>query len=274
VRRPLQFPAAAVLIAMAMAGAISTSQVSATTARLLPPLACAGCWRPALHTTWQWQLSSRLDTRVKAAMYDIDMFASTKSQVASLHRLGRKVVCYIDAGSWENWRPDAGKFPKSVLGKKLQGWPGERWLDIRRVGILGPLMRRRVQQCKSKRFDGVEFDNVDGYENESGFPLKGSDQLRYNVFLANLAHADGLSAALKNDTDQVGALLPYFDWSLDEQCFEYQECAKLLPFINAGKPVFEVEYSLQRSRFCPRAKALGFNAMRKHLDLGAWLQRC
>ncbi len=73
--------------------------------------------------------------------------------------------------------------------------------------------------CKSKGFDGVEFDNVDGYANNTGFPLTYADQITYNTWLANQAHTLGLSVALKNDLGQVHDLLPYFDWALDRAVF-------------------------------------------------------
>ena len=103
---------------------------------------------------------------------------------SDLHADGSAVVCYISAGSWERWRPDADRFPERVLGRS-NGWPGERWLDIRRRGVLRPIMEARLDMCARKGFDAVEFDNVDGYANRTGFPLTGADQLRYNVFLAN-----------------------------------------------------------------------------------------
>lgn len=132
-----------------------------------------------------------------------------------------------------------------------------------------------MDQCKAKGFDGVEFDNVDGYSNTTGFSISANDQLSYNAFLANAAHQRGLSVALKNDPDQVIQLLPYFDWELDEQCFEYTECDKLTPFINAGKAVMEVEYNLDTSSFCPQANQMNFNAMKKHQDpVDAWREAC
>lgn len=78
----------------------------------------------------------------------------------------------------------------------------------------------------------------------------------------------------KNDLDQISTLLPYYDWVLDEQCFEYTECSKLVPFINAGKAVMEVEYNLNPSSFCPKANAMNFNSMKKHLSLGAYRVAC
>ncbi|HWY54985.1 MAG TPA: endo alpha-1,4 polygalactosaminidase [Terriglobales bacterium] len=231
-------------------------------------------WRPPLKTSWQWQLTTPIDEKVSARMYDIDMFDNDASVVASLHRKGRRVVCYIDVGTWENWRPDAKKFPKSVLGEAVSGWPGERWLDIRRIDILGPIMRARMDQCQAKGFDGMEPDNVDGYTNDSGFPLTYNDQIAYNTFIAKETHARGLSVGLKNDLDQITDLLPSFDWALDEQCFQYSECSKLLPFIQADKAVFEVEYFLSTSKFCPEANSLNFNSMKKHLDLGIYRVPC
>lgn len=230
-------------------------------------------WRPSPDATWQWQLTGRLNTSVAADVYDIDLFDTPARTVAALHRSGRHVVCYLDAGTYENWRPDRGRFPRSVRGAR-NGWPGERWLDIRRLSILEPIMRARMALCARKGFDAVEADNVDGYTNHTGFPLTAADQLTYNRWLASTAHADGLSIALKNDVDQVRTLEPDFDFALDEQCFQYSECGTERPFVRAGKAVFEVEYNLAPARFCARARADGFRAMRKHLNLDAWRQPC
>ncbi len=207
-------------------------------------------------------------------MYDLDLFDTPASTVATLHGQGRRVTCYIDAGSYEPGRPDSGSFPASVLGSGLEGWPGEKWLDIRQIDALAPIMRSRLDLCKSKGFDAVEADNVDGYSNSSGFPLAAADQLRYNRFLASEAHARGLSIALKNDFDQVAQLQPDFDFAISEQCYEYDECDALKPFIAAGKPVFEVEYSGDPSSYCSQANSAGFMAMQKRMSLDAWRQPC
>jgi hypothetical protein len=238
------------------------------------PVLTTGIWKPTLHTSWQWQLTTPVDQSIKVAMYDIDGFDNDASVVASLHAKGRKVVCYIDAGTYENWRSDANQFPSSVRGNGVQGWAGEQWLDIRKLNVLGPIMQARLDMCKTKGFDGVEFDNVDGYTNNTGFLLTANDQLTYNTWLALEAHLRGMSAGLKNDLDQVPQLLPYFDWALDEQCFQYAECDQLTPFISAGKAVFEVEYTLNASQFCPQANALNFNSLLKNLALDAPRTAC
>ena len=113
-------------------------------------------------------------------------------------------------------------------------------------------MKARLDLCQAKGFDAVEFDNVDGYQNRTGFRLTSPQQLRYDVFLANQAHRRGMSAVLKNDLGQIKTLLPYFDFALNEQCHQYHECNRLDPFVNAGKAVFGVEYKLDRPDFCPR----------------------
>jgi hypothetical protein len=206
-------------------------------------------------------------------MYDIDLFDNEATVVASLKAQGRTVVCYMSAGSFEDWRADATQFPGSLLGES-NGWPGERWLDIRRLDVLGPIMEARLDLCKAKGFDAVEPDNVDGYQNTSGFPLTADDQLAYNRFLADAAHSRGLSIGLKNDLEQAADLQPVFDWALVEQCFQYNECDKLAPYTAAGKAVFEVEYELDPSSFCPQAQTLGFMSMAKSVSLDSTRTTC
>jgi hypothetical protein len=241
----------------------------------LPLVPASSIWRPSLNTSWQLQFSDLpIDLSVDATMFDIDLFDNDASVVAALHARGRKVVCYMSAGSWEDWRPDAGEFPAAVKGKPLVGWPGEQWLDIRRIDLLGPIMQARLDRCRANGFDAVDPDNLDGYANDTGFPLSGADQLAYNTWLADEAHARGLSVGLKNDLEQIPALLPWFDWALNEQCFVFDECDLLEPFVAAGKPVFNVEYDLEPSEFCSRANALNFNSLKKRLSLDAYRVAC
>jgi len=231
-------------------------------------------WLPAASSSWQWQLTGTIDQSVVAQMFDVDLFDTPATIVASLHALGHKVVCYVSAGSYEDWRPDAAQYPAAVKGKGLDGWPGEQWLDVRQWDTLRPLIEARMDLCRSKGFDGIELDNVDGYQNDSGFPLTASEQLTFNRALAATAHARGLSVGLKNDLDQVADLVGNFDWALNEECFSYDECDRLHPFVAAGKAVFNVEYTLTTDQFCPQAHALGFNSMSKHLNLDAYRVPC
>jgi hypothetical protein len=228
----------------------------------------AAVWQPSPNTSWQWQLSGEIDTSFDVDMYDIDLFDVPQTVIDELHDDGRIVICYFSAGSYEEWRPDSGDFPAEVLGDPLDDWPGERWLDIRRIDLLGPIMTARMDLAVQKGCDGVEPDNVDGYANESGFSITAEDQLTYNTWLAGDAHQRGLSIGLKNDLDQILALLPFFDWALNEQCFQYDECELLLPFVDAGKAVFGVEYEGDPDDFCPQANDYDFDWLLKDIDLG------
>jgi hypothetical protein len=234
----------------------------------------AAIWHPAPTTAaWQWQLQGKIDTGVDAAVYDIDGFETSKATVRRLHRQGRKAICYLDVGSWESYRPDAGKFPKAVIGERYEGFPDESWLDIRNYPSFAAPLRARIAMCARKGFDAVEPDNLAGWENETGFPLTAADQLRFNRWIARQVHARGMAVALKNDGSQAGELLGSFDFALVEQCFQYEECGLYRPFVAAGKAVFEAEYELDPSQFCGDAEAIGFSAIRKSYDLFArpWL---
>ncbi|MGW7316411.1 endo alpha-1,4 polygalactosaminidase [Streptomyces sp. NPDC054854] len=230
-------------------------------------------WKPVPGTAWQWQLSGGLDTSVDVPVYDVDGFTTTKEQVAGLKKDGRRTICYLSTGAWEDFRPDAGDFPKALLGKG-NGWQGERWLDIRRLDALEPLMAARFDMCRDKGFDAVEPDNMDGYDNPSGFPLTADDQLAYNRLIARLAHDRGLAVGLKNDLDQIPQLVGEFDFAVNEQCAEYRECERLTPFIEAGKAVFHVEYELPADRFCERSRQLKLSSLEKKYELGAWRKAC
>jgi hypothetical protein len=223
---------------------------------------------------WQYQLQGPVDTSVDAATFDIDGFDVDAAAVADLHRRGRTVVCYINAGAREDWRPDAGRYPAAVVGADLDGWPGEHWLDIRRLDVLTPILADRFDMCRRKGFDGVEADNVDGYTQDSGFPLTAEDQLRFNRAVAALAHERSLTIGLKNDLDQVGDLVGDFDFAVNESCAQYHECEALGPFTASGKTVLHVEYDLPTSAFCPQTTRLGFRSIRKPLDLTAPVESC
>ncbi len=206
-----------------------------------PPVEEGVWYRPGVSTTWQWQLSGTLNASYDVDLYDIDLFETQGNTLNALHDEGRRVICYFSAGSYEVGRPDVGDFPSAVLGETLDGWPDERWLDIRSDEVIA-IMEARLDLATQKGCDGVEPDNVDGYANDSGFPLTADDQLAFNRRLANEAHDRGLSVGLKNDGDQTGALVRYFDFSLNEQCHEFEECDLYDVFVSEGKPVFNAEY--------------------------------
>ena len=126
-------------------------------------LVLVGCAPPASPSTWQYQLSGRVDTSVDAPVYIVDGFDVEASVVDELHDAGRKVVCYINAGAYEQWRRDASAYPEEVVGEPLADWPGEAWLDIRRLDLLEPIIAARRELLEPFVRDGkmvlhVEYD--------------------------------------------------------------------------------------------------------------------
>ncbi len=225
-----------------------------------------GWWTPPQRLTWYWQLTGTVNNDEPVAAYDIDGFENSAAEVAALHSQGKRVICYVDVGTAEDFRPDYSEFPKAVLGRS-NGWPGERWLDIRQLGVLEPIMTARLQMCREKGFDAVEPDNIEGYANNTGFPLTAAEQLTYDEWVANEVHSLGMAVLQKNDGEQTPELLAYFDGALTEQCNQYKECAAFQPYLAAGKPVLNAEYRLPAKRFCAADGAAGIMGARYKLAL-------
>jgi len=220
------------------------------------------------------QFAGTLDRSVRASVYEVDCADTPASVVADLHSRGKTVIGYVDAGSWESYRKDASAFPQRVLGRVMDGWPDERWLDIRRMSALKPIMRARMDVCVHKGFDAIEFDNVDGYSNRTGFPLTKQEQVRYDSWLARAAKYRGLQPGLKNTVELIPSLVSHFDWALNEQCVQYSECGRYRPFVRAGKAVFVLEYRVSVARMCAVTQPMGLMAQKKHLSLNAWRRTC
>ena len=262
------------LVAFLQPAAASDRVLFQSMAAYISPRNSSPVWHPTPGTSWQWQLSGTVATDIDVQMYDIDLEETPTATIARLHADGRIVICYMSAGSWEEYRPDADQYPDEILGNPLDGWPDERWVDFRRIDLLGPILTARMDLAVNKGCDGIEPDNIDGYINDTGFPLTADDQLVFNRWLADQAHSRGLSIGLKNDLNQVGQLVESFDWALNEQCFYYGECDLLTPFIQAGKAVFGVEYSGDTDVFCPQANDMNFDWLKKNLNLDSWRQSC
>ena len=240
----------------------------------------AAYWVPLPTDTFQWDLEQPVPTNVAASVYDIDMFDNSAALVAKLHAMGRHVICYIDVGSWESYRPDAKRYPKRILGERYPGYPQERFVDIRALDVLGPILEARFDLCKAKGFDGIEPDNIDTYQADTGFPLTGKDELRFIFWLIARAHAHGLSIGQKNDPSQTPAVEASFDWALLEECMYYHFCQGFASYVADGKAVFDTEYTNHTSladflhRDCPKGQRLGFFLIYKHLSLNAYRVTC
>jgi len=152
-------------------------------------------WTPSVNDTWQIILQSNIDLSDTATsvtpdvdVYDIDLFDTPKETIETLHRLGKKVICYFSGGSYEEWRPDAGQFKDNDLGKNLEGWAGERWLRLDSENVRG-IMRKRVEMAGDKGCDGVDPDNVDGYVSISLSHYESYKLLRSKTLNGKMLHS-------------------------------------------------------------------------------------
>jgi hypothetical protein len=249
------------------------SALIATFALALLSAACADDGEPATlmsASTWQWQLQGDIDTSHDVDVYDVDLFDTPDTVFDELRAEGRTVVCYFSAGSVEEWRDDADRFDVDDLGTPLDGWDDERWIDIRSATVRA-VMESRLDLAAERRCDGVEPDNVTAFSNDTGFDITADEQLDYNRFLAAAARERGLLIGLKNALDLIPDLVDVFDFAVNEQCHEYDECDAYAPFVEAGKPVFNAEYEQRYvddpAALCARSRELGLRTLVLPLDL-------
>ena len=240
-------------------------------------------WSPTASTSWQIELAHPLtNITFNASVYDIDLFENNASTISTLHDQGRKVICYFSAGSYEKWRPDAGTFSnKTDLGNPLDGWAGEWWLQTNSTNVR-KIMLSRLDMAVAKGCDGVDPDNVDGYANDNGVGLTQADAVNYVNFIADAAHARNLSVGLKNAGEIIPQVLGRMQWAVNEQCIQYEECDKWHPFVEVGKPVFNIEYpdgapnvaAQKVDSICSNSDAKGFETLLKEMDLNDWAKAC
>jgi hypothetical protein len=267
----------------------------------------AGCLYPSTNyintgiTATAWDGTKSVHPKV----FDIDIYQDpgcsggvanipVTNAVAAIHAQGGHAIGYIDAGSWEKWRADQGEYVAfdnscggCLLGRTYFGYKDERWLNIDDSGSVTGInpntgvretpaqfirdeLAKRMADAKVAGFDAIEFDNVEAYTNRTGFNTTAAQQLAFNQSIANLAHSMGFTVGLKNDLGQAADLRPYFDFAVNEQCFQYSECAALQTWPTTyGKAVFNVEYKGKLSNFCPLANSTSydFNSSLKDANL-------
>jgi len=238
-------------------------------------------WQPKAGVTFDWCLDDlKASDTFTAEVVDVDAFTTTAAQVAALHKQGKKVIAYLSVGTIEDDRPDANLLPAEVIGKIYDEWPHEKWLDIRKPEKLQPWLKSRINMILSKGFDAVEPDNIDSYDNDSGFDISLDDTKRYCDYLIALAHQNGLGIGQKNVPELADTYSKQFDWVLTEDAFADKFQDDLKSYISLNKPVFAVEYTDRTSQssfsstICPKAKSLGYFALLKRRSLEKWSFNC
>ncbi len=237
--------------------------------------ASAGNLRPGAR--WDWQLSQPTDLSRKVDIFDIHPDEVSPATLRALKATGVFTICYVSVGTLEADAADKESFPDEVVGNVYDSWPDERFLDVRRLDLLLPVMKKRFEACKSQGFQGVEADNMDLFENESGFAISEEDGVRYFEALADIAHTMGLSIGQKNAPQLADALVDHADFIITESCFHYGFCGDVLAYIKAGKPVLDAEYRHQKFDFneaCKQADRLNISMILKDRDLTKSYQAC
>lgn len=226
---------------------------------------------------WDWQLSENIASPQSIQVFDTDPDNVSRAQIMALNAAGVYTICYVSVGTLEDYREDVKLFPSQVLGKRYEDWPDERFADIRDPHSIPALMAKRFANCAQKGFQAVEPDNMDVYQNDSGFDISREDMLRYIRMLVKAAHAVGLEIGQKNVPELTGDLVGQMDFIITESCYQDRWCNEVLPYIKAGKPVFNAEYSdtpINWANACKYAKKSGISMILKDRDLTADLQIC
>lgn len=243
-------------------------------------------WTPEVGAPWQIVLNKPISVDDGALtpdveIFDIDLFDNPESTFDALHDMGKKVICYFSAGSYEEWRSDAGDFNDEDLGKGLDGWPGENWLDLRSDNVRS-IMAKRIKLAADKGCDAVDPDNVDGFQNDNGLGLTAADSTDFVKFLASEAQSHNMAIGLKNAGDIIDDVLSVVDFSVNEECEAWNECQDFAAFIDAGKPVFHIEYpegapdvdDATREKICQAPGSDDFSTVIKTYDLDGWVLYC
>ena len=264
---------------------------------------CRERWKPQGVIDWALDYSSKfaegtLDLSHDAYILPLWVIEEAEKRAAAQSRPGavqtlrvenkKRLICYTNCGAYEpeNWNeqllePVRGR----LLGKTMAGYPEEKWLNIKELDLLRPLVREKFALAARSGCDAMVCDNTeawitgtdgDGSQTIGLFRSKGldavkqlaalkavertgnaitfDDQLRYNRMLAEEAHAQCLSIGLINDVFQINELAADFDFALNEQCHHCGWCDLYRPFVDAGKPVLHLEFE-DNEGFCKPGSA-------------------
>jgi hypothetical protein len=215
-------------------------------------------------------------------VYDIDGIENPQSTVTALHAMGDHAVCYVEVGTAGDYYSAAAEGlattyfgqlqAAGVLGNKLSGYP-EYFLNIASPTTVAIIESMIGQQCAAKGFDAVETDldeTYSGSDGATGFPLTKSDEEQYMTTLANYMHSLGMGWIIKNPDDTgdsfAADMEPLADGVLSEQCNENSTCGLLKSYLGK-KAIFNAEYNLSPSDFCPSDNASGINGAKFDVSL-------
>jgi hypothetical protein len=210
------------------------------------------------------------------------------------------VLCYINAGAIQENEEDYPQFPPEAIGNSYDGFP-EWWVDVSNPQVV-EFMKNRLTVAASVGCDGVDADNIDGWDPESktGFGITKADSINYIKALA--AHAHSLTTqrgaplmfGQKNSQQLCPDLADHVDFALLENCQASGDwCGDFQPYVTgSGRsdgrrlPVFDIEYpdspgdSQSWEQFCGRDPATvgnaGISTILKYStsQVDGWVQYC
>lgn len=257
-------------------------------------------WVPNPGDTWEYQTRNRLKSKADlkerslernptgAAVFDIDLFQNDKALIDELHANGTKVICYFSAGTAELWRQDASYFPQHAQGLGQVKKMGSRWLNIN-DGTVQQLMRKRIDLAANKECDAIDSAFIDAYQwpvEGTGFSITEDDAIAYVKMLAEHAHHKNLAFGLRRAPDIAARLMEDVDFSVCESCSKTNDCKAYQKFLDAGKPVFHVEYATETTSvleetskeelesMCNVKGSEGFSTIVKRHNQDEWIGVC
>jgi|tagenome__1003787_1003787.scaffolds.fasta_scaffold20706043_2 hypothetical protein len=232
-------------------------------------------WRPAISTSWQVQLDGTLDTSLEVSVYELDLFDTPQGDIDALHAAGRRVICYVSAGTFEPWRSDAAAFPPAALGNPVVNYSQEQWLDTRDAAVRAA-MTARLDLGREKRCDGMHLSLLSPATADTGFSLTMADAVAYARFLAGETHSRGLSAGIGGADDIAAELVSSFEWARTQGCLAAGTCGAYAAFVAAKEVVFAVEFGTagDAATVCPLARQAGLDALIKNPSLDAFRIAC
>ncbi len=232
--------------------------------------------------SWDWQIGASGDASIVAPagvkLMDIDGFGASAAKVAALNAQGIYTVCYINAGSYQPGLPDSAQYPAYLKIQADPGWPGEYFLDINDVwkpnSVLADILNKRFKMCADKGFAALEPDNLQNDENVSGGRITTQQQIDFNGWVADRAHAYGLAVFQKNGPDKIllkdrtgKMMVDKFDGILNEECQQYNECGPLAEYVKRGKLALNTEYGKNVALDCALSNKLNINSIKRDLGL-------
>ena len=96
--------------------------------------------------------------------------AATEKKASAISSLkcgrNKKLVCYTNCGAYEagHWN-EALLAPvrDKMLGRSMDGYPDERWLNINELGIMRELIRNKFAKAAAQGCDAVLCDNTEAW---------------------------------------------------------------------------------------------------------------